>query len=106
MALTQNEEPQPEKVTYGGGATSTKLEERFDLIPYEAEEAMARRFGVGVLRHGERNWESGDEEFAKARLNHLRKHLALFCDTRKTEDLDAVICNAAMLCRFRAEGLI
>lgn len=91
------------------GATSTRLDERYDLIPFAALQAMARRFFVG-LKHGARNWEKAiaarDEEFAEIRLAHLYRHVALFAEFRRQEDLDAIMCNGAMICHFKQNGLL
>ena len=43
------------KQQFEGGATRTVKSERYDLIPPEAEAALARRFGLGAQRHGEGN---------------------------------------------------
>jgi len=88
------------------GATSTRLEERFDLIPFAALSALARRFWYGSTRHTPRNWEKGDAEFAEIRLNHCCRHMALFAEYRRQEDLDAVLCNAAMLAKFKERGFL
>jgi hypothetical protein len=95
-----------EKQVYENGATASKLDERFDLIPFAGLEYAARRFALGAKKHGSRNWESGDRGFAEARLNHLLRHAAAFAETRQTEDLEAIICNGMMLAKFRAEGKI
>ena len=92
------------------GATSTKLEEDYNLIPFAAIRAMARRFWVGAQKHAPRNWEKAiehkDDEFAEARLKHLYRHVALFAEFRRQEDLDAIMCNGAMLCHFKEHGLL
>lgn len=95
-----------EVVTSKSGATSTKLEEFWHLIPHAAVAAMARRFWIGALKHAPRNWEKGDEEFAEIRLSHMYKHVALFAEYRRQEDLDAVLCNAAMLAYWKEKGLL
>lgn len=95
-----------EIVTSKSGATSTKLEERWDLIPHAALEAMARRFWLGSVKHAARNWEKGDEEFAETRLAHCYRHMALFAEHRRQEDLDALLCNAAMLAYWKDKGLL
>src|SRR5277367_5509187 len=79
------------------GATSTKLEEAWHLIPFAALKAMAVRFWVGSQKHAPRNWEKGDDEFAEIRLAHCFRHMALFAEFHRQEDLDAVLCNGAML---------
>ena len=88
------------------GATSTALDDRYDLIPYAAIRAIARRFGVGAKKHAPRNWELGDQEFAETRLNHCMRHMARFVEYRQMEDLDAVLCNASMLAYWKDLGLL
>jgi hypothetical protein len=95
-----------EVVISKSGATSTKLEERWDLIPFSALAAMARRFWVGSVKHAPRNWEKGDEEFAETRLSHCFRHMALFAEHHRQEDLDAVLCNAAMLAYWKEKGFL
>lgn len=95
-----------EIVTSKSGATSTKLEERWDLIPFAALRALARRFWFGSVKHAPRNWELGDEEFAEIRLSHCCRHMALFAEYRRQEDLDAVLCNAAMLAYWKDKGFL
>lgn len=95
-----------EKITHPSGATSSRLDERYDLIPYEALKAMARRFAVGAKKHSPDNWKKGDADYARERLNHLWQHLAAFSESGRQEDLDAMICNAAMLCEMKARGLM
>ena len=99
-----------EVVKSASGATSTKLEESWQLLPFAALQAMARRFWVGLQKHAPRNWEQAiaakDEAFAEARLAHCFRHVALFAEFRRQEDLDAVLCNAAMLAHFKANGML
>ena len=95
-----------EVVVSKSGATSTKLEERWDLIPFAALAAMARRFWLGSIKHAPRNWEKGDEEFAEVRLAHCFRHMALFAEHRRQEDLDAVLCNAAMIAFWKEKGFL
>lgn len=95
-----------EVITSKSGATSTKLEEAWNLIPFTALQAMARRFWHGSQKHAPRNWEKGDEEFAEIRLSHCARHMALFAEHHRQEDLDAVLCNAAMLAYYKDKGFL
>lgn len=92
-----------EIVTSKSGAQSTKLEEAWDLLPFAALSSIARRFWYGAQRYAPRNWEDGDNEFAETRLSHCFRHMSLFAQYRRQEDLDAVLCNASMLAHFKAE---
>jgi hypothetical protein len=90
-----------EKTAYEGNATRSKMSGRYDLIPPAAIQALARRLELGAGRHGDRNWESGGEEFRKASVNHLMKHFLEYLAGRDTqENLDAMICNVAFLIHF------
>lgn len=95
-----------EVVISSTGATSTKLEEAWHLIPFSALQSMARRFWYGSQKHAPRNWEKGDDAFAEVRLSHCCRHMALFAEHRRQEDLDAVLCNAAMLAWFKEKGFL
>ena len=91
-----------DKSLYEGGASRSPLKERYDLIPKEAIEAIARRLALGAEAHGENNWKTGGPEFRKATLNHLMKHLLDYMDNGNASDgnTDAIICNAAFLCFY------
>jgi hypothetical protein len=95
-----------EVVKSASGATSTKLEEAWNLIPFSALAAMARRFWLGSQKHAPRNWELGDDAFAEVRLAHCARHMALFVEFHRQEDLDALMCNGAMLCWFKEKGFL
>ena len=95
-----------DRVAYEGGATRSPMKERFDLIPHSGLQAIARRFAYGAERHGDRNWESGGAEFAETTINHLMKHVALFSQHRRQEDLDALLCNGVMLAEFKRRELL
>jgi hypothetical protein len=89
---------------FEGGSTRSKLDERYDLIPKEAVDAMARRLALGAARHGENNWRKGGVAFRKASVNHLLRHLLDYIENgnRNDANTDAIICNAAFLCYFEA----
>lgn len=95
-----------EVVKHASGATATRLEESWNLIPFSGLQAAARRFWIGEQRHGARNWEQGDDAFAEERLKHMMRHAALFNEYRKQEDLDAVLCNAMMLAKYKERGFL
>lgn len=64
------------KDTLGGGATRTKSDFRFDLIPVNTDRRTALRYGLGAKKHGENNWKKGDYTFVVSCVNHLRTHLS------------------------------
>ncbi len=92
---------------YEGGATRSLLAERYDLVPREAIEALGRRLALGATIHGENNWRQGGEEFRRATINHLIRHLLDYMESGNQTDMntDAIICNAAFLCYFEAQAL-
>jgi hypothetical protein len=94
-----------EKAVFEDGSSRSVLEERYDLIPKEAEDALARRLALGARNHGENNWRVGGPEFRKATINHLMKHLLKYIESGNEDDAntDAIICNAAFLCYFEAQ---
>jgi len=93
-----------EKAVFEDGSTRSILAERYDLIPKEVIDALARRLAVGARNHGENNWRAGGQEFRKATLGHLMKHLLKYIESGNADDAntDAIICNAAFLCYFEA----
>lgn len=92
--------------SYEGGATRSDLQGRRDLIPKAAIDAMTRRLELGALRHGENNWRHGGEEFRRATINHLFKHLSDYIEhgNQSEANTDAIICNAAFLCEYEARA--
>lgn len=96
---------EPKKLSltkFEGNATRSALKGRYDLIPREAIDAMARRLELGAGIHGENNWKSGGEEFRVATINHLINHLLDYMENGNKNDAntDAIIANAAFLCFY------
>lgn len=93
-----------EKTRFEAGASRSRMAERYELIPKEAAEALARRLTLGAERHGENNWRNGGGDFRRATINHLMKHLLDYIESGNENDAntDAIICNAAFLCYFEA----
>lgn len=98
---------------FKSGAKSNEVKPRFDLIPLEALQYMAERFGGGAVSHGERNWEQGanDPEYILDVKNHTAEHLLNYIAGRTTVDkngreegpidhLKAALTRAAMLAYF------
>lgn len=79
----------------------------FQLIPPEAEEALARALSYGARKkYGARNWEKGLPW--SETIGSLRRHLNAFMkgETHDAESgllhTDLLICNAAFLCTMVA----
>jgi hypothetical protein len=90
------------------GATSRSVALDYGLCPKELQEAGISRFEHGVKKgHARNNWRTGldDAGFQYNRLMHAQKHLAKVVDgTGDWGDVQAVICNLAMLCWWRVNG--
>jgi len=93
------------KSVFEDGSSRSTLNERYDLIPKAAVDAMARRLALGAKNHGENNWRVGGPEFRKATINHLMKHLLDYIEHGNVNDdnTSAIICNAAFLCHYEAK---
>lgn len=90
-----------EKKTKSAGVKFDGNKLRFDLVPAEAEEAIARVLTAGAKKYGDRNWENG---LAYSRLyGALRRHLLKWWKGQERdeesgdEELAHVLTNAAML---------
>ena len=88
------------------GATSSELNFDFHDLPYAGLLYPARRFHLGHYKHGRFNWTKGDRQFAEERLKHLMAHTSRFMTYRNLEDLDALLCNAMMICDFHSRGIL
>lgn len=90
------------------GATSRSKSVDFTLVPKEAIEAIANRFQYGIDHgHARENWKIGknDPDFIKERLNHAQKHfLSILDKSANAEDLEALLCNLAMVCWWKRNG--
>lgn len=92
------------KQSFEGGATRSVKAERYDLIPPEIDEVLARRFALGASLHGENNWKGGGAEFIAACLNHLRAHYVSLVKNgplHTDDDIGAMTWNAGVLAWFR-----
>lgn len=92
---------------FEGGATRSSKEHRFDLIPRDSLEALARRLAHGADIHGEHNWKAGGVAFRRATVNHLLAHVYDYIINGNSHDAntDAIIANAAFLSYFEAEDI-
>lgn len=67
---------------------------RFDLLPFEAIEALAKWMEEGSIKYGDRNWEYGLS--VKDCINRMVRHAMKAANGWTDEDhLAAVMCNAA-----------
>ena len=83
-----------EKTEFGALRESNKGRGRFDLMPYEALEALAKWYEAGAEKYDERNWESGIS--VKDCINRMCRHAGKVASGWTDEDhLAAVMWNAA-----------
>jgi Domain of unknown function (DUF5664) len=90
-----------ELTKFEGGATRSAKQERRELVPKTAIDALSRRLALGAEKHGVNNWRLGGEEFRLATINHLLDHIFEYLEHGGTENTDAIICNAAFLCDYQ-----
>ncbi len=66
------------KTTYETGASrSADIQgERYDLVPPEGVEAVARAMHEGSIHHGDNNWKKGLK--TSVLINHAIRHIMLF----------------------------
>jgi hypothetical protein len=77
MQLNEEVEVTPE------GGRQTKLDTRFDLLPFGALLKVAETFGYGAGKHGDNNWRLIKSD---SHLNHALRHIALFKAGDRNED--------------------
>ena len=66
---------------------------RFDLIPYEAMLALARRYEMGAVHFGPKNWERGQP--LSRLLSSMRRHAHQIGYDYSEDHVGAVLWNAA-----------
>ena len=92
---------------YVGGAQRTDRKPRFDLIPFEFLESVARVLSAGAVKYGPYNWKRGREDFFPDAWNHAFVHLQKFKEGDRSEDhLAHLACNVAFLIWAVKKGVI
>jgi hypothetical protein len=81
--------------SYSTGAVRNKQEGRgrYDLIPFEAIDALAKRLEMGAAIYGDKNWEKGIP--LSRFLSSMRRHAAQVNYDFSEDHLGAVLFNAA-----------
>ncbi len=83
---------------------------RFDLIPPEAEEALARVLTMGAAKYGDRNWEEGIKfsRLYAAMRRHLNSHRTgeVLDPESGLPHLDHALANLAMMVTFQSRGRV
>lgn len=93
-----------EKSSFEGGATRSAKTARYDLVPAEGTRAIAERYGIGAVKHGDNNWKQGGKEFIKATLSHMLGHvdnLKMTAGRAEDDDIGAIGWAATALAWFR-----
>lgn len=96
--------------TFSSGAQSSGDVARFDLVPRNFVERLARRFGRGAAKYGDLNYRNGlrDREYILDRMNHLQQHVQQYLapqnvDEALDDNLAAIGWAAAFLCEVEAD---
>jgi len=55
------------------GCTRSRIDERYDLVPFCGLRRTAGRFALGADKHGEGDWKNGQRP--QTAINHMIKHL-------------------------------
>lgn len=88
----------------GARRNSAEGKGRYDLLPPEAIDALAKRFEYGAKLHGANNWRKGipNSSLFDSALRHLFQALA---DNTDEDHLAACLWNVAVLIYNRAHNL-
>ena len=87
-----------EKTVYETGASRSSDVNgvRYDLVPPEGIEAVAKAMYVGAINHGDNNWKKGLKH--SVYINHALRHINLYRKGCKEEDhLGHALANLMML---------
>jgi hypothetical protein len=89
MAVEHTEDEDKGMMTFATGAhrsnaTAGKRPIRYDLIPREALERVARTYGEGAIKYGDSNWKSGFP--ASDLANRVMNHMMLWLSNDQTVD--------------------
>jgi len=72
-----------ETVTYANGASESKTELRFDLIPSDEIATIAKVLGQGAIKYGDDNWKSLP---TWTHLNHALQHIFAYLAGDQSDD--------------------
>lgn len=91
------------QITYPSGASRSADVEgiRYDLLPSVALRRLAARYGLGAVRHGDRNWEGGMP--ASDTANHALDHFFRWLSGDRSEDHLAAVAWGAFALMFYEE---
>lgn len=109
--VTIHGKEQEDTYTAPSGVTRSRKMPPYHMIPTEALDCMAERFGLGFEKKKEKSFQSRrythmaevlkDDEFFQDALNHMQKHLSLLMNKDFREDeawghLGAILWGAAV----------
>ena len=90
-----------------GSAKRADKKPRFDLIPLEFLEAVARALSSGADKYGPYNWKRGQKDFFLDAWNHAFVHLEKFKEGDASEDhLAHLASNVAFLIWAVRNGIV
>lgn len=96
-----------DKSTREAGVKADDGKLRYDLIPPEALELLARAMTLGAAKYGDRNWENG-LSWSRVYAAMMRHAEAIrqghVVDTEGNSHFGAMVFNAAVLATFHARG--
>jgi len=72
-----------ETITYDNGASESKTELRFDLIPPDEIATIAKVLGQGAVKYGDDNWKALP---TWTHLNHALQHIFAYLANDKSDD--------------------
>lgn len=75
---------------FENGAKRSAMLPRYDLIPFEALEALAMRFTEGAGKYGDNNFKLGGPIFAQQAIEHMYEHLGKYCHPECSPEDDLV----------------
>lgn len=83
-AVKENRMGEEQFEVYPGGARSSKLDVRYDLIPLPGLKRVALTCAEGAEKYGVDNWKKGIP--TEVNINHALNHIYLFLEGNTDED--------------------
>ena len=93
-SIFSNASPDAPTITHSNGASESKTDLRFDLIPAEELAIIAKILNDGAIKYGEFNWEGIS---TKSHLNHAIQHVFAYLSGDRSDDH---LGHAATRCMF------
>ena len=96
----------PKKTMYETGASRSAdvADVRYDLVPPEGVEAVARAMHVGAVSHGDNNWKKGLKN--SVYVNHALRHIYIYMEEgHSKEDHIGHACANLMMLKWNEKNL-